>query len=79
MGPTKGRICDLCCGANHEDQPNQKDKLHEHTPKHHGRIGERPAQWFPYMRAYGAKAEFFNDEYKFPTINKVENFHQLLK
>jgi hypothetical protein len=30
--------------------------------------------WFPYMQAYGAKAEFFNDEYKFPTINKVEDF-----
>jgi hypothetical protein len=30
--------------------------------------------WFPYMRAYAAKAEFFNDEYKFPTINKVEDF-----
>ena len=30
--------------------------------------------WFPYMRAYGAKAEFFNDEYKFPTVNKVTDF-----
>jgi hypothetical protein len=35
--------------------------------------------WFPYMRAYGAKAEFFNDEYKFPTINKVENFDEYIK
>ncbi len=30
------------------------------------------------MRAYGAKAEFFNDEYKFPTINKVESFEDFI-
>jgi hypothetical protein len=30
--------------------------------------------WFPYMRAYGAGEEFFNDVYKFPTVNKVEDF-----
>jgi hypothetical protein len=35
--------------------------------------------WFPYMRAYGAKAEFFNDEYKFPTINKVTDFSEYIK
>lgn len=35
--------------------------------------------WFPYMRAYGAKAEFFNDEYKFPTINKVADFSEYIK
>ena len=35
--------------------------------------------WFPYMRAYGAKAEFFNDEYKFPSINKVEDFSEYAK
>ena len=35
--------------------------------------------WFPYMRAYGAKAEFFNDEYKFPTIKQVENFDEYTK
>jgi len=35
--------------------------------------------WFPYMRAYGAKAEFFNDEYKFPTINKVKDFSEYVK
>jgi hypothetical protein len=35
--------------------------------------------WFPYMRAYGAKAAFFNDEYKFPTINKVENFDKYIR
>jgi hypothetical protein len=29
--------------------------------------------------AYGAKAEFFNDEYKFPTVNKVENFSAYIK
>ncbi len=34
--------------------------------------------WFPYMRAYGAKAEFFNDEYKFPTINRVESFDDFI-
>jgi hypothetical protein len=33
--------------------------------------------WFPYMRAYGAKAEFFNDEYKFPTVDKVKDFHKV--
>jgi hypothetical protein len=35
--------------------------------------------WFPYMRAYGAKAEFFNDEYKFPTVNKVGNFSEFIE
>ncbi len=35
--------------------------------------------WFPYMRAYGAKAEFFNDQYKFPTINKVKDFSQYVE
>jgi hypothetical protein len=35
--------------------------------------------WFPYMRAYGAKAEFFNDEYKFPTVTKVEDFSEYVK
>jgi hypothetical protein len=31
------------------------------------------------MRAYGAKAEFFNDKYKFPTINRVKNFSQYVE
>jgi hypothetical protein len=35
--------------------------------------------WFPYMRAYGAKTEFFNDEYKFPNVNKVASFAEYLK
>lgn len=35
--------------------------------------------WFPYMRAYGAGEEFFNDEYKFPTVNKVENFTEFIQ
>lgn len=35
--------------------------------------------WFPYMRAYGAKAEFFNDQYKFPTINKVKDFSEYIQ
>lgn len=34
--------------------------------------------WFPYMRAYGAEAEFFNDEYKFPTVNGVEDFGEFI-
>ncbi len=34
--------------------------------------------WFPYMRAYGAKVEFFNDEYKFPTVNKVKDFSKVV-
>ncbi|WP_189359267.1 DUF1214 domain-containing protein [Algibacter mikhailovii] len=33
--------------------------------------------WFPYMRAYGAQKDFFNDAYKFPTINKVKDFSKL--
>jgi hypothetical protein len=35
--------------------------------------------WFPYMRAYGAKAEFFNDQYKFPTVNKVKDFSEYIQ
>ncbi len=35
--------------------------------------------WFPYMRAYGAGKEFFDDTYKLPTINKVENFDKYVK
>jgi hypothetical protein len=35
--------------------------------------------WFPYMRAYGAQAEFFNDQYKFPTVNKVKDFAEYIK
>jgi len=34
--------------------------------------------WFPYMRAYGAQEAFFNDEYKFPTINKVKDFSKVV-
>ncbi|NIV33671.1 MAG: DUF1214 domain-containing protein [Anaerolineae bacterium] len=34
--------------------------------------------WFPYMRAYGARAEFFNDKYKFPTVNKVKDFEDVI-
>ncbi|NNK58686.1 MAG: DUF1254 domain-containing protein, partial [Desulfofustis sp.] len=30
--------------------------------------------WFPYMRAYGALAEFFNDQYEFPTVTRVDSF-----
>ena len=35
--------------------------------------------WFPYVRAYGAKAEFFNDKYKLPTLHKVKSFKDYLK
>jgi hypothetical protein len=35
--------------------------------------------WFPYMRAYGAKAEFFNDQYKFPTVDKVKDFSEYIQ
>lgn len=35
--------------------------------------------WFPYMRSYGAKEEFFNDVYKFPTVNKVKDFSEFIK
>jgi hypothetical protein len=35
--------------------------------------------WFPYMRAYGAQKEFFNDKYKFPTVEKVEDFSEFTK
>ena len=34
--------------------------------------------WFPYMRAYGAQESFFNGEYKFPTVNKVNNFSEMI-
>jgi hypothetical protein len=34
--------------------------------------------WFPYMRAYGAQEAFFNDEYKFPTVNKVKDFSKVV-
>jgi hypothetical protein len=35
--------------------------------------------WFPYMRMYGAEESAFNDEYKFPTVNKVKNFSEYIK
>lgn len=35
--------------------------------------------WFPYMRAYGAKAEFFNGDYKYPTVVKVKDFSEYVK
>jgi hypothetical protein len=35
--------------------------------------------WFPYMRAYGAGKEFFDDTYKLPTINKVSDFSKYAK
>ena len=35
--------------------------------------------WFPYMRMYGATEKAFNDEYKFPTINKVKDFSEYTK
>jgi hypothetical protein len=35
--------------------------------------------WFPYMRMYGAEESAFNDEYKFPTVNKVKDFSEYIK
>jgi hypothetical protein len=35
--------------------------------------------WFPYMRAYGAKDEFFKGQYKYPTVNKVKDFSEYFK
>ena len=35
--------------------------------------------WFPYMRAYGAGKEFFDDTYKLPTVNAVKDFSEYLK
>jgi hypothetical protein len=35
--------------------------------------------WFPYMRAYGAGKEFFNDAYKLPTVNKVKDYSEYAK
>ena len=34
--------------------------------------------WFPYLRMYGATEKAFNDEYKFPTVNKVKNFSEYI-
>jgi hypothetical protein len=30
--------------------------------------------WFPYLRAYGAEAAFFDGTYKYPTVNHVVDF-----
>jgi len=35
--------------------------------------------WFPYIRMYGATEKAFNDEYKFPTVNKVKEFSEYIK
>ncbi len=35
--------------------------------------------WFPYMRAYGATQEFFDDSYQLPTITKVKDFSQYIR
>ena len=35
--------------------------------------------WFPYIRAYGAKREFFDGTYKLPNIHRVENFDKWIK
>jgi len=32
--------------------------------------------WFPYMRAYGAGKEFFDDTYRLPTVNGVKDFSE---
>jgi hypothetical protein len=33
--------------------------------------------WFPYLRAYGAEAEFFDGSYTYPTVTKVDDFDGL--
>ena len=35
--------------------------------------------WFPYIRAYGAKKEFFDGTYKLPNIHRVKNFDKWIK
>jgi hypothetical protein len=35
--------------------------------------------WFPYMRAYGAKKEFFDDSWELPNIRHVENFDEWIQ
>ncbi len=30
--------------------------------------------WFPYFRAYGAAAAFFDGTYTYPTVNRVADF-----
>ena len=35
--------------------------------------------WFPYMRAYGAGKEFFDDTYKLPTVTNVKSFLKYIK
>jgi hypothetical protein len=34
--------------------------------------------WFPIMCAYGAKAEFFNDDYKYSAVNKDAGFSKVV-
>jgi hypothetical protein len=35
--------------------------------------------WFPYMRAYGAGKEMFDDTYKLPTVTRVEDFSRFTR
>jgi hypothetical protein len=35
--------------------------------------------WFPYLRAYGAEAAFFDDSWELPNIQRVENFDRWFK
>ena len=35
--------------------------------------------WFPYLRAYGAEASFFDGTYKYPTVNRVESFAEVIR
>ena len=35
--------------------------------------------WFPYLRGFGAGPEFFNDEYKLPTVKAVDDFSEYIK
>ncbi|WP_425044305.1 hypothetical protein [Primorskyibacter sp. S87] len=35
--------------------------------------------WFPYIRAYGAHAEFFDGTFQLPSIHRVESFDKWTK
>lgn len=35
--------------------------------------------WFPYFRAYGAEAEFFDGTYMYPTVTRVEDVREVIE
>ena len=34
--------------------------------------------WFPYLRAYGAQAAFFDGTYTYPTVEQVDSFDHFI-